>query len=280
MMRVSLFCCAALLLSGCVTASGRRAAHYAGYRLLDKAPEQDCWKEAAYRACVYRSRSGPTDDEALVWFFHYAEGDEGSFARIGLAHEFFKELARVKRPAPRVVSVSFGSHWLLSGEKGRRQVLVVDDFAGSVMSDVEARVGVPRRRYAWGLSMGGWNAAELALRKPELFSRVALSCPALYEADPFAAAASAPRAEDGRDLWRHRFNDGAQWSADDPIALAKAAPARAAFLLQPNAKDEFGFLGGAKALAAALGPRASLSMAPDGHCLVDAAQAADFLSSE
>jgi hypothetical protein len=279
-MRALLVSAAALLFCGCFSASGRRAVHYAGYRMLDKAPAQDCWKEAAYRACVYRSRAGRTDDGTLVWFFHYAEGDEGSFARIGLAHAFFAELARLDRPAPRVVSVSFGSHWLLSGETGKRQVVLTDDFAGPVLAQVEARVGVPRRRLAWGMSMGGWNAAELSLRKPELFSRVALSCPALYEADPFLAAAAAPRAEDGRNLWRHRFNGPAQWDADDPVSLARTAPARAAYLLQPNAADEFGFQGGAKALAAALGARASLAMAPDGHCLVNAAQAADFLSTQ
>lgn len=242
-----------------------------------KSAAADCWDAGRYKACVYRSRTGPRDDRALVWFFHYAEGNERSLGSIGLARAFFARLARVGAAAPAVVSVSFGDHWLLSEADGKRQVVRLDDFQQSVMAEVEKRLGAPERRYAWGMSMGGYNAAEIALRRPALFSRVALSCPALYAEDPFTTRGKTAQEDDGRNLFRYRLNGSAQWSADDPSALARAAKDSPPFLIQPNRADEYGFQDGGRALAAALGSRARLSEAKGGHCVVNAAEAADFL---
>lgn len=256
-----------------------RAAHYLGYIATGKAPQTECWDAGRYRACAFRSRSGPRDDRALVWFFHYADGDERSFEKIGLARAFFARLARDGAAAPTVVGVSFGSHWLLSATEGRREVVLVSDFENSVLADVEKRLGVPERRVAWGMSMGGYNAAELALRRPKLFARVALSCPALYLENPFTSKGRTVTEEDGRALFRYRLNDAAHWAADNPVALAQASERLPPFLLQPNRADEYGFLDGARALAAALSPRAVLAPADGIHCVVDAKQAADFLAA-
>lgn len=284
----------ALLLSGCAVQRGRagRFAHFATYKLSGKAATRECWTNFDWKACVYRPKKGPTSG-ALVYFMHYAEGSEKSFGEIGLARAFFAEFAKRRQAPPAVVSVSFGSHWLLSSSPGGRQVVPLDRFAGEVMATVENRLGHPTRRLLWGMSMGGYNAAQLAFARSRLFESAALSCPALHTVDPMQADKEAPwlaermgvperLADDGMALFYHRLGSPRVWQDENPLALLSRGANPPPLLIQANRGDEYAFYEGAAALAEELkkaGREVEFSPRGGGHCVVDAREAARFLSA-
>lgn len=260
----------ALLFLGACSARTRR---FAAYRLAGEAPAVTCRQEGAARWCLHEPPSGPAAPD-LVYFLHYATGDEGSWNRLGLSRAFYAEYQG--RPAPRVVTVSYGPHWLLSRRAGLRQVVTLEQFA-ALRERIESALGPVSRRFLWGMSQGGYNAAVLALSEPERWSAAALSCPALHEASPYAEPAQDghPRAKEGRQLFTYRLAGAEAWSGENPLALA--GPRAPAFWIEANAEDEFGFLDGARALARRLGARATLVEAPGTHCVLDARAAARFL---
>lgn len=202
----------------------------------------------------------------VLFFLHYATGDDRSFARIGLALSFFARYRKRGRLPPRVVSVSYGTHWVLSSEPGKRQVILLEPFL-KTLKGLEPK---PARRYLWGMSMGGYNSAVAALSAPEDWSAAVLSCPALHTTNPFQDSiepellglpgARGENVRDGRALVR-------------PGKLPS-------FLIEGNGRDEFGFAPGARALAAALreaGAAVEHRELPGGHCVIDGASVADFL---
>lgn len=237
------------------------------------------------RICRFSPKDGPVDEDSVLYFLHYATGDERSFARIGLARSFFARYRRRGKPAPRVVAVSFGEHWILSREPGKRQIVPLEPFLRTLTELAPAA----RRRYIWGMSMGGYNSAVLALSAPEQWRAAALSCPALHAESPFLDSiepgllklpgATATAVQDGRVLFTTRMAGPEVWDRENPVTLARHA-GTPAFLIQANAQDEFGFVPGARALAAALREgHASVDLRelPGGHCVINGAEVADFL---
>lgn len=286
---------AAAFFSGCAIQRHKAAkmVHFAGYKLTGHAPARECWSESDYRACVYRPKKN-ADPGTLVYFMHYATGSERSFEEIGLGRAFYAEYEKRGVAAPAVVSVSFGTHWLLTGSPGGRQVVPLDRFVGEVMPAVEKRLGgSPARRMVWGMSMGGYNAAELAFQRPAEFSAAVLSCPALHAVDPMEAEKEAPAlarragvpkrwADDGMALFYHRLGGPKVWQEENPLAALARGAATPPLLIQANRSDEYAFFEGAETLASALkaaGRRVEFSPINGGHCLVDAREAARFLSA-
>lgn len=294
-MRGALLSAAALaaFASGCAVQrlQSGRFLHFASYRLFNANAAEECWTEKEWKACVYRPKKARVSGD-VVYFMHYATGSELGFGEIGLANAFYSELAKAKAPPPSVVSVSFGTHWLLTrGERGK-QVVPLRKFLGEVVPSVESRLGAPKRRFAWGMSMGGFNALQLALAKPDGFSAAVLSCPALHAVDPMKHGDEAPKlaararvplnwADDGMALFYHRI-PAEDWPAEDPAARVAKGEPLPPLLLQANRDDEYGFYEGAEAFYAALkkaGREASFSPLPGGHCVVDAREAARFFAA-
>lgn len=272
----------ALFSSGCAF---RRNWNFTKEYLAGPAPRTACFEgKDGLRGCRFSPKSGPVDDSTLLVFLHYATGDERSFATIGLARSFFARYRKAGKPPPRVVTLSYGPHWVLSTEPGKRQVVDLQAFARTID---ELEPGATRK-FAWGMSMGGYNSALLALLIPG-WSGAALSCPALFDGDPFDDAiepilkklpgANTREVKDGRALFTTRLAGPGTWRRENPLALAasgKAAP----MLIEPNAKDDFGFLPGARALAKALaaaGRPPVYRERPGGHCVIGGAAVADFL---
>lgn len=269
------------LLAGALLAAGcsARTRRFAAYQFAGSAPATTCRADGAARWCLHEPER-PGDD--LVYFLHYATGDERSWNRLGLSRAFYSEYKRLGRPAPRVVTVSYGTHWLMTNKPGRQTVLLAEFEA--LRRRIEAGLPPVGRRFAWGMSQGGYNAAELVLSSPRLWSGAALSCPALYAGSPYAEPAGPlpPRGEEGRRLFTTRMADRATWDAENPLTLAAAAKTPPPFWIEANPDDEFDFADGARALAGALraaGGTATLVETPGGHCAIDARAAARFLAS-
>ncbi len=265
----------ALLAAGC----SARTRRFAAYQFAGSAPATTCRADGAARWCVHEpERPGPD----LVYFLHYATGDERSWNRLGLSRAFYSEYRRLGRPAPRVVTVSYGTHWLMTNKPGRQTVLLAE--FEELRRRIEAGLPAVGRRFAWGMSQGGYNAAEVVLSAPGLWSGAALSCPALYARSPYAKppAPFPERGAEGRQLFTIRMADAATWEAENPLALAASAKPLPPFWIEANPDDEFGFAEGARALAETLraaGGAATLVETPGGHCAIDARAAARFLAS-
>jgi pimeloyl-ACP methyl ester carboxylesterase len=269
-----------IFLAGCAA----RTRRFVGYRFSGSAPVTECSAEGRARWCVHTPK-GPASRDVL-YFLHYATGDEGSWDRLGLARAFYGEYERLGKPAPRAVTVSYGPHWVVSGAKGLRQTVELSEFE-AWRRKVEERLGPVERRYAWGMSQGGYNAAVVALSDPRTWSAVALSCPALYSTSPYKKSAGREvfiREEEGRQLFTSRLSDEAAWKAENPVALAPRAKGGPVFWIEANRDDEFGFHDGAVALEKALeaaGGKSELHEVPrGGHCFIDARAAARFIASQ
>jgi len=273
---------ALLLLAAAACGCAARTRRFIGYRLSGEAPASVvCGRDGAARWCVHEPKGKPSGD--LVYFLHYATGDERSWERLGLARAFYGELRRLGAPAPRVVTVSYGEHWLLSSRAGLRQTVTLQDFS-ALRARIEKGLGPVRRRYAWGMSMGGYNAAEAALASPGDWAAVALQCPALEPESPYREAPASspfPRENEGREMFTWRLADEAAWRADDPAARAAASRGVPRFWIEADEDDEFGFYAGALAFERALkaaGASVELVATKGEHCLIDARAAARFLA--
>jgi hypothetical protein len=269
---------ALLLLPLALAACSARTRRFIGYQFAGAAPAVRCFADGPARWCVH-TPAGPTDG-SVAYFLHYATGDERSWNRLGLSRAFYDEYRRAGRPAPRVVTISYGGYWLLTRTPGLRQTVAVPDFE-ALRARIEAQVGPVGRRLMWGMSQGGYNAAVAVLSRSGDWSAAALSCPALEASSPYAVPARepAPRGPEGRLLFTYRLAGEDAWKAENPLALAAGARTPPPFWIESNVSDEFGYFDGGRAFAGLLradGIPTEFVASAGGHCAIDARAVARF----
>jgi dienelactone hydrolase len=270
------------LVAALASCAWRRDVGFARQRLTGVAVASACFRDGAAAACRWTPKGVEEDPDAVLFFLHYATGDEKSAARVGVFPAFYRRYKNAGARPPRVFTVSFGDHWLISSAKGQRQLVTHAEFE-ALLRRLEK--SPPKRRYLWGMSMGGYNAAEAALDSPKDWNAVALQCPALETFNPFDAPApgQTPKQKEGATLFSYRLGSGRVWDEENPQALARRTSAPPPFLIETNAKDEFVFQPGARALADALeaaGGSTTFRVIPGTHCAVDGAAAADFFLAD
>lgn len=289
MRRASLIAAAAAALAAC---SAGFYAHHASYVFAGARPKAECGQGPGFRYCFHAGPRG--DGRDLVYFLHYANGSERSWSKIPMARAYYAEFEKRGLPAPRVVSVSYGTHWNLLDKGGRLAGGGnFDHFVSTAMPWLEARLGKAPRRYLWGMSQGGLNAALLLFKKPELWAGAVLSCPAWFTisvysdvkaVDEFVARTGASRkvAVSGLDFIRERSASAEEWAREDP--LARAASSTAALppmFVQCTRADEYGFFEGAERfvkLLSARGQPVTFKEEQGEHCRIDARAASGFLA--
>jgi pimeloyl-ACP methyl ester carboxylesterase len=278
-------------LSSC--SSARFYSHFVPYYFSGKAPKAECAEGPGFKYCLHRSPNGDDDASSALYFLHYANGSERSWSKIPVARVYYDEFRRRGVKPPRVVTVSFGTHWTLFDEpgplspEGRYPV-----FVGRVMPFVEGKLGAPKRRFLWGMSQGGLNAAELLLRSPGSWQAAVLSCPALYGLDLYASdrlvadfarrhGVRPKKVRSGMDLVRERVAGPEAWRREDPLDRAKTAAELPPVYIGASTEDEFGFYEGARMLAETLretGQPVVFHEDQGSHCALDARAAAAFLA--
>jgi pimeloyl-ACP methyl ester carboxylesterase len=269
---------APLLVLTLASCAWRRDVGFARQRLTGTSAASDCFRDGAAAVCHWTPKGIDEDPDSVLFFLHYATGDERSAARVGVLQSFYRRYKKAGRRPPRVFTISYGGHWLLSSAKGQRQVVDRAEFE-ALLRRLEK--SPPQRRYLWGLSMGGYNAAEEALASPQDWTAAALDCPALQTLNPFDAPTRGltPTQRDGFVLFNYRLGSARVWDDENPLVLARRPAPTPAFLIETNAGDEFGFQPGARALADALkssGRAATFRVLPGTHCAVDGSAAAEF----
>lgn len=265
-----------------------RGAQRASFRPAEEA----CGSAGPLRYCVYRDRRGTNGD--VVYHMHGRNLDE----RIWNDDTYMTALIQSewqRRPElpPTVVTISYGSTWLLTPKGQKSDSGLLDDLMTRLPA-IETKIGRPRRRLLLGESMGGLNVLIAALSYPTRFAKIAALCPGVYATSPFASLSAIretmrrtganPKVIFG--IWmmarKYAAND-AEWQRVSPLALVeRASPAYPALYLSNGLYDIYGNFEGTQRLADRArqrGVRTQWHPLYGGHCTIDAASVAAFLLS-
>jgi pimeloyl-ACP methyl ester carboxylesterase len=254
--------------------------------------EQTCGATGSLRYCVNRDRRGTNGD--IVYHLHGRNLD----ARIWNDDTYLTALIqaewqRRREPPPTVVTLSYGSTWLLSPKGEKADSALLDDLIARLPA-IEAKVGRPRRRLLMGESMGGLNVLIAGLSHPARFDKVAALCPGVYAISPFAPLSTIRAAMERTGanpkivfgVWmmarKYAAND-AEWRRMSPLALIEqAGPDHPALYLSNGLYDVYGNFEGTERLANMArqrGVRTEWRPIYGGHCASDASSLATFLSA-
>lgn len=252
---------------------------------------ETCGASGALRYCIYRAAQGTNGD--VLYHLHGRGLDE----RIWNDDTYLTAMLQAQwqdRGAlpPTVVTLSYGSTWLLAPRGKRPESGLLEDLMGR-LPDIESRTGAPRLRLLMGESMGGLNVLIAGLSEPRFFHRIAALCPGVYVDSPFASLAAmragiertgaSPEMAFG--IWllaRKYLADQAEWGRISPLSLIeRAGPDFPALYLSNGLYDAYGNYEGTRLLAEKAverGVRTEWRPLYGGHCATDIASLASFLA--
>ena len=220
----------------------------------------------------------------VIVYFHGANGS----AREWQDREAFRAVERAwsetRGPRPAVISISFGSFWLLkdfAGNSPEYMKILIEQALPRLYAKLPFRGD---EKVLMGASMGGFNAIQVFARNPGMFARAAFLCPAFSTVNPFSTAQEVDAFID-----RHRdyinefyvrflidyvadsFPTLTDYQRHDPLLLVdRFSRATKPVFIACGERDEFGFIEGStlfanKAMAKGA-PITWLSIPGAGHC--------------
>jgi len=242
-----------------------------------------------YGYCIHQVKGSVSHD--VLYYLHSGGSSEYEWQNTS---EVDRVYAAWGTAAPTVITVSYGSFWLLAEQNASSRSGLLDHFLQRVIPYLEAKLSFkPEHRMLAGASMGGFNAAELYLKAPKLFARVALLCPAISTVSPYAPPreiddyiarthANPGSVHQALTLLAAYFPDEASWSNAAPVALAQqnVGPSFPPVFVSVGSEDQYGFFEGAQAMVEAIranGGSAQFSLVSGGHCSFDADAAIAFM---
>ena len=212
------------------------------------------WQSYSY--CVQREakpRSG-----TVLYYFHGNGGSESSWNTP--EHQQLVNMWGKQASAPSaIVSISFGTNWFLNQN-------LQEMVARKIIPEIESRLGFAvKKRVLLGESMGGFNAAVMALASPKVFDRIAIACPAVYPVNPYASSrevsqfvARQPAGTNTKFIlkWfgkqQSYYRSADEFNALDPIRMPeKVTSSSTPLYLMGDEKDSLGVYEGAKLMALA-----------------------------
>jgi len=245
------------------------------------------------RYCV-RS-TGPV--KSLIYYFHGAGGD-ASDIYAGQFDELYQSLAaHFGANVPGVVSVSFGQVETMPIETQSADPVSVDELVNVAMPIVENELGFDSQhvpvRNLMGLSLGGFNALNLAGERETSFKSVSALCPALIDFDPFDAkqvqgyitrnqsVVNPDLVNQTIQLLQSKYTKDSIWNNNDPLNKIESGKlASLPIFISTGSEDDYGFFEGANAfvrLAQPLNKQLVWAPTTGKHCSFDNAALASFL---
>ncbi len=239
---------------------------------------------------IYRAKTGVNED--IIYHFHGRNldntiwNDDTYFTSLIQSHW---QKSKVKPPV--VVSISYGSEWLLTPRNSKAESGLMDDFISN-LPFIESKIGKPKNRILVGESMGGLNVLILGLSHPKLFSKVASLCPGVYLDSPFSdfnkiqaalkRTGADPKVALGIYFMAKKYiTNEEEWNKISPIELVKKANTSYPELyISCGLYDKFGNYEGSEALvniANSKGVKTQWHPLYGGHCAIDINSLADFL---
>lgn len=263
-----------------------------GAQAVDFRPgAETCGESGALRYCIYRAEQGTNGD--VLYHLHGRGLDE----RIWNDDTYLTAMLQARwrdggALPPTVVTLSYGSTWLLTPRGERPESGLLEDLMGR-LPEIETRTGAPRRRLLMGESMGGLNVLIAGLSEPASFQKIAALCPGVYVDSPFGTLSimragiertgANPKMAFG--IWllaRKYIADEAEWRRVSPLSLIeRAGPDFPALYLSNGLYDAYGNYEGTRLLAkraAERGVRTEWRPLYGGHCATDIDSLASFLA--
>lgn len=242
--------------------------------------------------CVHKSSVSQSQD--VLYYFHGLDGSEYEWEDSPVYQKVYQLWGA---QAPIVVSITYGSIWLLAEVNSSRYSGLYENFIHTSLPYIEKTEKLnPLHRLLLGLSMGGFNAAQVYLKDPSLFSKVALACPALTTIGPYDGDAAIQAYISRTHAFQNNvynalyltssyFPTEASWEKSAPIRLATESinPEFPPLYVSGGLQDEYGFFEGAKAFvdtANAKGAKAAWIPLQGPHCTYDWQGTALFLIAE
>lgn len=219
--------------------------HYCSKETLDQVP---------FNYCIRQVDRSLTQD--VVYFFHGLNGNAETWFTQYLGTKMIQGYWNRNDYKPTVITISFGTSWLLVNSHRSRLLPL---FINKILPYLESKVGGLQsgRRMLIGQSMGGFNAVQASLQHPELFSKVALLCPALTTLGPFATdeevleyikrnKADPALIANMLRITRQAFADPSEWDRHNPMKLVGqwTSVKRPQFHISIGLTDEYGFFEG------------------------------------
>lgn len=119
----------------------------------------------------------PGQPAGLLLFLTERRGSEATFRRRGLAARVKEGIAAGRLPATLAVSPRHVRTFLVDSPRAAMETFVAVDLVETVETLYPGVGGERRARAVWGISLGGWAALRIALRRPDRFGAVAVLAP-------------------------------------------------------------------------------------------------------
>ncbi len=158
----------------------------AGFSKVIQSCAVDSVAQVSFKYCVTKSSESKSKD--ILYYFHGGGGDESGW--LELSSKFYEGWETKGLDVPAVITISFGEIWLLVEKNELPTSGLLNLFVAGIAPKLETMVlgAPPAKRFAIGLSMGGFNLTQLLQlgSRGLKFDNVALLCPALIALTPWA----------------------------------------------------------------------------------------------
>lgn len=261
--------------------------------------QKTCFKkekegELPWSFCFFETPESTNKD--VIYFFHGLTEDENVWGENdNFASMLRQTWSEQKKDAPLVVSVSFGPLWLLIKKNELPDSGLLDLFLGQIFPMIDKQVeqkGHTGKKILLGKSMGGLNAFQMYFYGPQVFSKVALVCPAISELSPFATEdeanefiervkADPEKVYQAMTLGRYFIPSEEIWQKVSPLHLVQKMTVNPElkFYVTSSLQDDYGFYGGTESFAKAAKENHNIAWRPlvGNHCAMDIYSLAKFL---
>ncbi len=189
----------------------------------------------------------------VLYFLHGANENERRWSTRGFTDLTLDRMVADGEIGEFIVAIPFGANSFYTNSASGEdwEDMVVDEFVPMIESEYRAQ-GTRRGRAISGISMGGYGALKIAMRRPDLFGSVSAHSAMLI--DDLDAVSVNPRTEQ---LYATLFegifglSEGMErWTANDPLRLAATAPGVETLRIyfDCGTEDDYGFFEGARRL--------------------------------
>jgi len=256
--------------------------------------ETTCKSNFGWKYCIHKTIGSKNPN--VVVYFHGIFENEQAWQKKSYAREIHQIWEQQKKDAPTIIVVSFGRIWFLLEKGWGLMSGLYERFIHEVHPILLSQVQNPRGKIILhGESMGGFNAIQILMKAPQLFSKVSLACPIIPTVNNFSSLRNIQSYVERTHAQKWRiygsiilsplfFPSPASWERASPLSLVANhvnALTPQTFISWSN-QDEYGVFEGAKEFLKKFKEQKSNfieGLEVNGpHCTVDPGRLAHFLN--
>jgi pimeloyl-ACP methyl ester carboxylesterase len=240
--------------------------------------------------CVTKTEGSTNPD--FVYYLHGAGLEQNAWT--SSKEPIPAEWASQGLQAPTVITLGFGPIFLLAQKNQAKSSGLLEFVSDTYIPEIEKELGgLHGRRIALGESMGGFNAIQLAMKRPSMFAKIAINCPDIVDLSPYATKAEqqvfmdATGADATHTYWelymeRIFFANDGSWNDAAPLKAGPKylGPETPPLFISGGSNDQYGFYPGTEAFAKIArinGVSVEWASVPGPHCSYDIGKVSAFL---